>query len=96
MELAVGMVIMVLVSMVLIANLVTTYKGTHNLRDKIFAYSTAQSILAELHALADGFEVQIIGPSSGRQVCLHLIVVSRWARLPVTSSQKIIINTRDV
>ena len=43
-----------------------------------------------------GFEVQIIGPSSGRQVLLHLIVVNRWPRLPITSSQKIIINTRDV
>ena len=43
-----------------------------------------------------GFEVQIIGPSSGRQVMLHLIVVSTRSGLPANSSQKIVINSRDI
>ena len=43
-----------------------------------------------------GFEVQIIGPSSGRQVLLHLIVVSNLPGLLAGSNQKLIISTRDI
>ncbi len=43
-----------------------------------------------------GFEVQIIGPSSGRQVLLHLIVASNLPGLLAGSNQKLIISTRDI
>lgn len=43
-----------------------------------------------------GFEVQIIGPSSGRQVLLHLILVSTRAGLLASSGQKLVVNSRDI
>ena len=44
-----------------------------------------------------GFEVQIIGPSSGRQVLLQLTVVSTVRRgLPAVSSFRVVVNTREI
>lgn len=43
-----------------------------------------------------GFEVQIIGPSAGRQVLLQLSIAStRRGGLPAVSSQKVVVSTRD-
>ncbi len=42
-----------------------------------------------------GFEVQIIGPATARQILLQLALVGTTARgLPASSSQRVIINTR--
>ena len=44
-----------------------------------------------------GFEIQIIGPSAGRQVLLHLALMStRRGGLPTSSSQRIVVNTREM
>ncbi len=43
-----------------------------------------------------GFEVQVIGPSSGRQVLVHLILVSTRPGLLASSSQKLVVNSRDI
>ncbi len=44
-----------------------------------------------------GFEVQIIGPSAGRQVLLQLSLMStRLSGLPTTSSQRIVVNMREM
>ena len=43
-----------------------------------------------------GFEVQIIGPSSGRQVMLHLLLANTRPGLMATSSQKLVVNSRDI
>ncbi len=53
-ELIFGVVIIAIVANLLIAHLATTYRSTQAHRERVFAYTTAQSILAELHALSDG------------------------------------------
>ena len=85
-ELIMGTVIISLVSAVLIAHLVTTYIATKAHRDKVFAYSTAQSILAELHALAEG----AVDPESFDLLSYHdganrnpVLTVARNAGVPV-------------
>ncbi len=52
-ELCLGLVIIVMVVSVLMGNMATTYVSIRTHKDKVFAYTTAQGILAELSAQAE-------------------------------------------
>jgi len=57
-ELMMALIIMVIATTVLIGHLALTYRSSRTLRDRVFGFAVAKSILSEIHAYASVGEAE--------------------------------------